>query len=638
MRLKLVVLACASSLVGVGVHAEAKAQAQAEDNRIAQLRTMSLADVLQVDISTGTSKLIHQAPGVAYVITAPDIARMGARNMQEVLESIPGFNVYLYQSLVNSPIVDMRGLLSERGGYILFLRDGRPLRLLSNNTMPEVFQLPVHFIERIEVVRGPASAVYGPDALAAAVNIITRSRPDEAGVRVGDNDATAGWAGISGKLSMFEWSVAASTSRYNIEAVTRRRQPPREFTQDFGQNYADVDAKVSAGPFRVSLWALNYHKEETGNPANPRGFTDVRTRHRHADVEYAANLGATTELKADLFYTYFRGTRQNELVMGQPTNGDNGEERTTANVTFTETRFASHRLRANAGFMRERRGNYLAPPPPPPGAPPPPPPQPSSRDVSFASVQDEFAFRADWELTAGIRVDRYDDLGSIYSPRAGLVWTIDPTLTAKLLQSSGFRAPGPALTNTTSTRPEEAKNLELAFDYRPNERWRAVANAYRYSANNLTVAGGPTAVPVSREGKGGEVEISWLASQAFKLETSLATVSAKDRRTDARAPYTPRTSAKVSANWRPRDDWTWHVRWEGYWDIARPANDPRPALQDFQLVHATVRHEFNRNISALFAVHNLFDKRTYIPVLSGANMDDYQLAPRNLSLQVEVRF
>lgn len=105
--------------MGLGmVAALAGSSVCAQESQIAQLRNMSLADVLQVDISTGTSKLIHQAPGVAYVVTAPDIARMGARNMQEVLESIPGLNVYLYQGLVNSPLIDLRGMVSERGGYL----------------------------------------------------------------------------------------------------------------------------------------------------------------------------------------------------------------------------------------------------------------------------------------------------------------------------------------------------------------------------------------------------------------------------------------------------------------------------------------------------------------------------------------
>ena len=73
-------------------------------------------------------------------------------------------------------------------------------------------------------------------------------------------------------------------------------------------------------------------------------------------------------------------------------------------------------------------------------------------------------------------------------------------------------------------------------------------------------------------------------------------------------------------------------------DEAARTVDPRPPLEDFQLVHATLRHEFTRSMSALLGVHNVFDKRTFIPVLFGYNSDDYRVPGRNVSLQLEVGF
>ncbi|MBL8516627.1 MAG: TonB-dependent receptor [Betaproteobacteria bacterium] len=617
-------------VLALAVHA---ATVCAQDTRIEQLRGMSLNDLLQVDISTGTSKLIHQAPGVAYVITGPDISRMGARNVRDVLESLPGFNIHLFQGIVNAPLVDLRGVVSERGGYLLFLRDGRPLRLLSNNTFPEIFRLPVHFIERIEIMRGPASAVYGADALAGAVNIITKNRPDEAGLRMGEHELAAGWAGLHGQSRWFDWSLAASSTRYDEETPTRRRQPALQFTQNFAQRYSDIDAKLSAGPLKLSLWALNSGKDETGNPANPLGFTTVRTKHRHADIEYGAKLSPTMELKADVFYTYFRGTRFNEIIQGRPVSGDNGEERSTATVSVTESRFANHRMRLIAGLMRERRGNFN-PASSTPGAAT----DRAFRSSRFVSVQDEFAFTENWELTAGVRVDRFDDLGSITSPRAGLVWTVNPRLTAKLLQSRGFRVPGPSTTNTASTRPEDMKNVELALDWRPVPECRAVFNLFRYTTNNLLLSGQPGQQPVSSEGRGGEAEVSWSPTSKVKLDAAMTLLDAENRATGARIAYTPKRSAKASATWRPRDDWSATLRYEGYWDRVRPANDPRPALEDIQLAHATLRHEYSRSVSLMLAVHNLADRRTWVPTLSGANNDDYRLGPRQVFAQVEVRF
>lgn len=607
--------------------------------QIAQLQNMSLADVLQVDIGTGTSKLIYQTPGVAYVVTAADIARMGARNMQEVLESIPGLNIYHFQGVVNSALIDLRGLVNERGGYVLFLRDGRPLRLISDGTMPEIFRLPVAFIERIEVVRGPASAVYGTDALAGAVNIITRTQPGEGGFRGDGSNARAGWTGTSGRVGSVDWSAVTSRSRIFDDVVTRSRQRNSVFTQRFGQEYTDLDVKLRAGNFKADFWALNYLKEETGNPANPLGLTTVRTQHRHANLGYTQSLSPTTEFTGDIFYTFFRGARTAVVQFGVPTNGDNGESRITTSFSLTETRFADHRLRFTGGTVRERAANYqpgsLAPQPP--GAPPPVTP-PNSRRFSFVSIQDEFAFQPAWELTAGLRIDDYQDVGKINTPRLGLVWSINPHLSMKLLQSKGFRAQSPAITNTSATPSEELRNTELAFDFRPSQRWRAVMNVYRYRASNMLFTAGPTASREARTGRGGELEVAWLPTSALKFETTVSTLSAHDNLTGARAPYTPKNSVKLAANWRIRDDWALQLRSEGYWDIVRPSTDRRPPLEDIKLVHATLRHEINHQLTALLAMHNLTNQRTYVPVLSGANSDDYQLLARNISLQLEWRF
>src|SRR4051794_40086126 len=116
--MKTSILLLAGLCAAAGVHGEEVA--------MAQLRDMSLTEMLEVDVSTGTSKFLHQAPAVGQVITAEEMVRLGARTLVDVLESIPGLNIYMYQGMVNSPMVDMRGGFTGNGGQVLFLRDGKP--------------------------------------------------------------------------------------------------------------------------------------------------------------------------------------------------------------------------------------------------------------------------------------------------------------------------------------------------------------------------------------------------------------------------------------------------------------------------------------------------------------------------------
>jgi len=91
-------------------------------------------------------------------------------------------------------------------------------------------------------------------------------------------------------------------------------------------------------------------------------------------------------------------------------------------------------------------------------------------------------------------------------------------------------------------------------------------------------------------------------------------------------------------NWRVLEALTWNVRIEGYWNRVRPPNDPRPALEDFRLVHTTLRYDATPNLSLLLAAHNLLNERAYIPVLLPTNAEDQKLPERNVSVQVEYRF
>jgi iron complex outermembrane receptor protein len=622
--------------VAIGLALGASTPSHAEDLKIAELRKMSLADVLSVDISTGSSKFLSQAPAVAYVVTSEDISRLGARNLQEVLESIPGINVYMNQGIVNSPIIDLRGSFSDHGGHTMFLRDGRPIRLISQASMPEILRLPVHFIDRIEIIRGPASALYGNDAMAGAVNIVTKKDPNEAGARVGQKEDLGAWAGTHGKAGPVTWTATFNTSRDETAQETRNVLARREFTQLLDQRYDEVDLKASAGDFTVRFWALNYNKVEANNPLNPRRPTTVDTQHRQADASYALALAPTTRLQATATHTYFDGLRFAELLPGAgAVDGEDGEERTSVDVALTESRWAGHQLRVATGWSRERHFAPFVPPPPNAVTGP----RRDSRDLAYASVQDEYAFAPNWELTAGARYDRYSGGNSIWSPRAGLVWTVNPQLTAKLLHNTGFRAPslnstGPSVTNTF----ERMRSTEAALDYRPTDKWRAVFNIYRYHSTNVLAFGGPAGGPVARDGTGGEAELSWLATDRLRFEAAVAMLSAHDEATSRRVPYTPRTSAKVAANWRFLDAWTWHVRMESYWDRTRLPNDTRPPLEDFRLVHTTLRFDATNRLTLLLSAHNLLNERAYVPTLFPTNAEDVRLPERNISFQVEYRF
>lgn len=126
--------------------------------------------------ASATEQNLKDAPASISVITREDLQRKPVQNLKDVLRDVPG--VQLTSEGDNRKGVSIRGLDSS---YTLILIDGK--RVNSRNAVFrhndfDLNWVPVDAIERIEVVRGPMSSLYGSDALGGVVNIITKNRPE----------------------------------------------------------------------------------------------------------------------------------------------------------------------------------------------------------------------------------------------------------------------------------------------------------------------------------------------------------------------------------------------------------------------------------------------------------------------------
>ena len=150
-----------------------------------------------ISIATGRNQPIVRAPAVASVITANDIKAMGATDLDQILESVPGLHVSNSGGTLN-PIYIIRGIYSDTNPQVLFLINGIPITNLFLGDRSQVWAgMPVGNISRVEVIRGPGSAVFGADAFAGVVNIITKSASEingaEFGIRAGSFDTKDAW-------------------------------------------------------------------------------------------------------------------------------------------------------------------------------------------------------------------------------------------------------------------------------------------------------------------------------------------------------------------------------------------------------------------------------------------------------------
>lgn len=137
-----------------------------------------------LSIATGTLKPMHWSPAAATVITAQEIKAMGARTLSEALAYVPGLHVSISFNRF-SKIYSIRGIHTHLNPQVLFLINGNPATDIITGSRYGAFRMSTAHISRIEVLRGPGSAVYGADALSGVINVITKDKDEIGGTTVG---------------------------------------------------------------------------------------------------------------------------------------------------------------------------------------------------------------------------------------------------------------------------------------------------------------------------------------------------------------------------------------------------------------------------------------------------------------------
>lgn len=136
---------------------------------------MSLAELLDLDVTVATKSFkvaANEAPSVVSVILRKEIQQMGARTMEDVLRNVAGFDVITWAT-TSYPTFGIRGFSNNSNEILHLLVNGHPFATPYRGISLELGAFPVDLIERIEIIRGPGSALYGNNAMVGVVNIIT---------------------------------------------------------------------------------------------------------------------------------------------------------------------------------------------------------------------------------------------------------------------------------------------------------------------------------------------------------------------------------------------------------------------------------------------------------------------------------
>jgi outer membrane receptor protein involved in Fe transport len=537
---------CASVALGVSGFAHA-------DTGDEEDFALIYGDKLTVSIATGSPQQLRHAPAVATVITAEDIAATGAIDLDEILETVPGLHVNRSANF-NSPLYTVRGVMSQYTPQVLMLQNGIPVTTLFVGNKGNLWGgLPLDNVARIEVIRGPGSALYGSDAFAGVINIITKTAADSQGTRVGvrggsfnTRDTWLLHGGKAGPLEIAAYLRAGSTDGFKrLVTADAQSRNDRAFgtSASLAPGYSNNQQEAIDGSldlaYRKWRWRGSYKlRDDMGTGIGVASALDPVGRGKSerivsdlswADPQIGSSWGATASLgymqykqrfpvPAVLFppgVTFPTGTFPNGMVGGPETS--ERQYRLSASATYYG--FKLHSLRFGVGYedldlyaTKEIKNFTFTPS----GVPLPagevrdftamaPFLTPHRRTVKYLYVQDEWRIAEDWSFTAGVRHDRYSDFGGTTNPRLALVWDATLDLTAKLLYGRAFRAPSfneeysinnPVARGNSNLQPETNKTIEAAFSWQARKDTQINLNFFRYDMSDI-IRTVPNAVPGS---------------------------------------------------------------------------------------------------------------------------------------------
>lgn len=502
-----------------------------------------------ISIATGTKKAIHKAPAIATVITADEIKAMGANSIYDVFETVTGVHISPSNLDRAKPNFSIRGIHTAENPQTLLLVNGERTTYEYNGARWQQFNLGLNLIERIEVIRGPGSAIYGADAFSGVINIITKGvnsvSSTDFGAKAGSFNTQSSWFNHVNTDEKLKYSfnaqwyktkgdhnrIVQEDAMHSLGLGTISNAPG---ALDTRIETIDLHAQISYEGLYATAWYLKNDGGTGAGAAQALSNSDYEktkaltlTSGYKWDINSDLNLDFTVNYQTYDNNTYFviypegmalprefdeQGaptafTVFTDGIIGQPIAH---EKHYGANLVANYSALAQHNIRMSVGYRYSEAKNeefknfglgvldgsedFVD------GTLTDVTGTPyiyilnQDRELYFLTLQDEWQLADDWELTAGIRYDNYSDFGSTINPRLALVWQTQHNLTTKLLYGEAFRAPSfqelyainnPIVLGNKNLEPEKIKTTELAVDYRLNFDWQLTANLFYYQAKDL---------------------------------------------------------------------------------------------------------------------------------------------------------
>ncbi len=450
----------------------------------------ALEELLNTEVTTVTGASKYQqeltdSPASISIITADEIRKHGYRTLADALNSVRGFYLSYYR---NYHYVGVRGLspLGDYNSRILLLVDGHRLNdaVYEQAPLGSDFPVDLDLIDRIEVIRGPGSSLYGTNAFLAVINVITRSGVTLKGAELagsgGSFNAWTGRATGGGKLENGLDYVFSGSYR---DSAGKQRLSFPEYAATNGGIAQGLDGETSWDLLAKTNWKdftlLLLHQTRDKQVPTASYYTifndpteKISDRHTLAGLTYNT-AGGFADLNLRLTYNHyeFDGDYPLDDSGSYTLNRDETVAQWLGSDLYASKNIGSHMLTVGMEhrwqFAEQQRNFNVTPV------------YQSILDdthhtfVQGYYLQEEYHALNNLILNAGLRYDHYSTFGGTWNPRAALIYKPFDSTVLRLSYGEAFRAPNSYesyYNDTVSTKanthlkPEKIRSAELSWD------------------------------------------------------------------------------------------------------------------------------------------------------------------------------
>ena len=605
---------------------------------LAALAAEPVALEQQVITATQTAHSELSAPASVSVVTREELEQRPVYNLADAVKYLPGVHLNP-SSTYGRQEIKLRGMDSD---YTLLLVNGRRINsrdALSSNYANDfdLSSIPMAAIERIEVIRGPMSSLYGADALGGVVNVILRQPTEEtkAGIAYtyehptegesGDNHKASGYVSGSlienkllGNLILETTDQAAWLSEQTVNPNTdaaEQRQATSAYgslswllderqTVDLDITHRKDDREAEWNNFGAVVQNIQEMERWSfglGHTGNWDGF-NTRVRYYYENVELMDDSQIMTNLrgmKGDI-------EQKNHTVDGQVT-ALLGSHLLTLGSELRRTELA-HNQNLGSETEVDQKAIYL---------------------------QDEFSI-GDLDITLGGRLDDHDSFGSEFSPRAYGVYNLTDNWVIKGGVGRSFKAPSIyqsddtygvlacrgmcTLVGNPNLKPETATSYEIGTLYQ-NERLEAGIMLFNNDIDDMIITDTwrvgyrPAVMTYSNVSKarvqGYELQGRYNLSDTMGLRANYTYSDAEDRDTDEQLRNSPQHVANIGFDWQAMPDLGLNLDYQytGSQLLYVSAAQPNVESGAFHQLNLGARYQATRELSLKAGMNNLTNEK-----------------------------